>query len=163
MSLGNPRALFLLAFLGSLAVIGGALYMEHFMDLMPCPLCLVQRGFVIAFGLICLIAALHGPQALGRRIYAVLALIFAGLGAATAGRQIWLQTLPPDQLPSCLPSLDYMLEVLPFLDIVTTLLKGTADCAEVTWTLFGLSIPELSLLVFLGMALFALFQLLRRR
>ena len=31
------------------AVIGGALYMEHFMDLVPCPLCLVQRGFVIAF------------------------------------------------------------------------------------------------------------------
>ena len=39
---------------------------------------------------------------------------------------------------------------------------GTADCAEVTWTLFGLSVPEWSLLAFVGMALFALFQLFRR-
>jgi disulfide bond formation protein DsbB len=33
----------------------------------------------------------------------------------------------------------------------------------VTWTLFGLSVPEWSLLAFIGMILFALFQLLRRR
>jgi disulfide bond formation protein DsbB len=92
----------------------------------------------------------------------VLALLFAGAGAATAGRQIWLQGIPADQLPACLPSLDYMMEALPFQEIVRLVLHGSADCAEVNWTLFGMSIPEWSLLGFVAMLAFALLQLLRR-
>ncbi|MFC5694352.1 disulfide bond formation protein B [Pseudomonas sp. GCM10022186] len=162
MSLASPRSLFLLAFLACVAVMGGALYLEHALGLEPCPLCIVQRIFIIAFGIVCLIAALHGPERTGQRVYAVLALLFAAGGAATAGRQVWLQSVPADQLPACLPSLDYMMEALPFQDIVKLMLHGTADCAEVTWTLFGMSIPEWSLLAFAGCILFSLYQLLRR-
>lgn len=162
MSLASPRSLFLLAFLTCVAIMGGALYLEHALGLEPCPLCIVQRVFVIAFGIVCLIAAMHGPERAGRRVYAALALLFAAGGAASAGRQVWLQTVPADQLPACLPSLDYMMEALPFQDIVKLMLHGTADCAEVTWTLFGMSIPEWSLLAFAGCILFALYQLLRR-
>ena len=162
MQLASPRSHFLLAFLGCLALLGGALYLEHGVGLEPCPLCIVQRIFVILFGLVCLLATLHGPAALGRRIYAGLALFAAAGGAATAGRQVWLQNIPPDQLPSCLPSLEYMIEALPFQEIVRQVLHGTADCAEVGWTLFGMSLPEWSLLAFVAMILFALFQLLRR-
>lgn len=162
MSLASPRSLFLLAFFGCLALLGGALYLEHGVGLDPCPLCIVQRIFVILFGLVCLVAALHGPALLGRRLYAGFALFAALGGAATAGRQVWLQNIPPEQLPSCLPSLEYMMEALPFQEIVRQVLHGTADCAEVGWTLFGMSLPEWSLLAFVAMILFALFQLLRR-
>ncbi|MCY1208721.1 Disulfide bond formation protein B [compost metagenome] len=162
MSLASPRSLFLLAFLGCVAVMGGALYLEHALGLEPCPLCIVQRVCIIAFGIVCLIAAIHGPERIGRRIYAALALLFSAGGAGFAGRQIWLQSLPADQLPACLPSFDYMIEAWPFLQIVKTMLYGTADCAEVTWTLFGMSIPEWSLLAFVGCVLFSLYQLLRR-
>lgn len=162
MPLASPRSLFFLGFLASLALMVAALYLEHVVGLEPCPLCIVQRICVIGFGLVCLIAALHAPAATGRRIYAVLALLFAGVGGATAGRQIWLQGVPADQLPACLPSLEYMMEALPFQDIVRTVLHGSADCAEVNWTLFGMSIPEWSLLGFVGMVLFALLQLFRR-
>lgn len=55
-----------------------------------------------------------------------------------------------------------MMEALPFQDIVRMVLHGTADCAEVTWTLLGLSIPEWSLLAFAGLAALGLLQLLRR-
>ncbi|MCY1276269.1 Disulfide bond formation protein B [compost metagenome] len=162
MSLASTRSLFLLGFLGCLALMGAALYLEHVVGLQPCPLCIVQRICVIAFGAVCLIAALHAPGVTGQRIYAVLALLSAAAGAATAGRQVWLQSVPADQLPACLPSLEYMMDALPFQDIVRLVLHGTADCAEVSWTLFGLSIPEWSLLAFAGMILFSLFQLLRR-
>lgn len=162
MSQASPRLMFLLAFIASLLIMAGALYLEHVVGLAPCPLCIVQRVAVIAFGLVCLLAALHGPARLGRRIYAALALLSAAGGAAMAGRQIWLQGVPPDELPACLPSLDYMLEALPFLETLRLLLHGTADCAEITWTLFGMSIAEWSLLAFIGMLLFALYQLLRR-
>lgn len=162
MALATPRSLFLLAFLGCLALMGGALYLEHVVGLNPCPMCVVQRIFVILFALVCLIAAIHGPQRIGRRVYAVLALLFAAGGAGTAARQVWLQNVPSDQLEACLPGLEYMIEAWPLQEIVSKVFHGTADCAEVTWTLFGLSVPEWSLLAFIGMILFALFQLLRR-
>lgn len=162
MTQASPRLMFLLAFIASLLIMGGALYLEHVVGLEPCPLCIVQRVAVIVFGLVCLLAAVHGPALLGRRIYAVLTLLSAAGGAAIAGRQIWLQGVPADELPACLPSLDYMLEALPFQETLRLLLHGTADCAKISWTLFGMSIPEWSLLAFVGMLLFALYQLLRR-
>jgi disulfide bond formation protein DsbB len=162
MYLASPRPLFFLAFVGCLLLMAAALYLEHVVGLEPCPLCMVQRICVIAFGLVCLVATMHGPARFGQRVYALLALLFAGAGAATAGRQIWLQTLPADQLPSCLPPLDYMMETMPYAQILWNMLYGTADCAEVKWTLFGMSIPEWSLLGFVAMLGFCLFQLMRR-
>lgn len=158
----RSRSLYFLAFAGCLGLMAVALYLEHVLGLEPCPLCIVQRVCVIAFGLVFLIAGLHGPRALGRRIYAGLGFLSALLGAATAGRQVWLQNVPADQLPSCLPSLEYMRAALPFQEIVRLVLHGTADCAEVSWTLLGLSIPEWSLLGFVGMLLFCIFLILRR-
>ncbi|MGX5221383.1 disulfide bond formation protein B [Pseudomonas segetis] len=162
MQLASPRSLFLLAFLGCVALMGGALYLEHVVGLEPCPLCILQRIAVILFGLFCLIAAIHGPGRIGRRIYAALALFSALVGAGTAARQIWLQSIPADQLPACLPSLEYMMDALPFQEIIRVVLHGSADCAEVNWTLFGMSIPEWSLLAFIAMIIFALLQLFRR-
>lgn len=163
MRLANPRPLFLLAFIGCVLMMAIALYLEHVVGLEPCPMCVVQRICVIAFGVVCLIAAIHGPARLGQRLYAVLALLFAVVGAITAGRQIWLQSVPADQLEACLPSLEFMMEALPMQDIVRLVFQGTADCAEVKWSLFGMSIPEWTLLGFVGMIGFCLFQLLRRR
>ncbi|QGZ29603.1 disulfide bond formation protein B [Stutzerimonas stutzeri] len=162
MKLASPRALFLLAFIGCVLMMIAALYLEHVVGLVPCPLCIVQRICVIGFGLVCLVAALHGPQKTGRRVYAVLALLFSMAGGATAIRQIWLQNMPADELPSCLPSLEYMMDALPFQEIARLVLHGTAECAEVGWTLMGLSIPEWTLLAFIAMVVFCLWQLLRR-
>ena len=116
---------------------------------------------MIGFGLVCLVAAIHGPAKV-RRVYAAIAALFVAAGAATAIRQIWLQSVPADQLPSCLPSLEYMMEALPFQEIARLVLHGTAECAEVSWTMLGMSIPEWSLLGFIGMAIVCLWQLLRR-
>jgi len=162
MNLASSRSLFFLAFAGCALLIGVALYMEHVMGLLPCPLCIVQRICIIGFGLVCLVAGIHSPGRGGRVAYSVLALLFAILGAATAGRQIWLQSVPADQLPSCLPSLEYMMDALPFQEIARLVLHGTAECAEVSWTLLGMSIPEWTLLAFIAMSLFCLWQMLRR-
>ncbi|MGP4763424.1 disulfide bond formation protein B, partial [Klebsiella pneumoniae] len=73
---------------------------------------------MILFALVCLVAAIHGPKRLGQRIYAGLALLFAAGGAGTAARQVWLQSVPADQLEACLPSLEFMMEALPLQEIV---------------------------------------------
>ena len=148
----SSRTLFLLAFIGCLLIMAGALYLEHVVGLEPCPLCIVQRICVMLFGVLCLVAAVHNPGRLGQCLYAGLLLLLTLAGGGTAARQVWLQSVPADQLPSCIPPLDYLMDSL----------HGSADCAEVGWTLFTLSIAEWSLLAFAGMLLFSLLQLLRR-
>ena len=162
MPLVSSRTLFLLAFVGCLLIMAGALYLEHVVGLQPCPLCVVQLVCVMLFGLLCLLAAVHGPGMLGQRLYAGLLMLITLTGAGTAARQVWLQSVPADQLPSCIPPLDYLMDTLPFQEIVRVVLHGSADCAEVSWTLFTLSVAEWSLLAFVGMLVFALLQMFRR-
>ncbi len=162
MNLASPRSPFFLAFVACVLMMAAALYLEHVVGLAPCPLCIVQRICVIGFGLVCLVAALHGPAATGRRVYAAVAGLLALFGGVTALPPNWLQSVPADELPACLPSLEYMMEALPFQEIARLVLHGTAECAEVNWTMLGLSIPEWSLLGFIAMLAFAVWQLLRR-
>lgn len=164
------RPLYLLSFILCLVLLAVALYMEHVMGLDPCPLCIVQRVVFIILGLICLAAVLHNPvppaashkRPVSSRIYGLLITLTAAFGVAIAGRQVWLQHQPADQLPSCLPSLDYMMDVLPFQEMLRLVFSGTADCAAVTWTFLGLSIAEYTLIAFIGFVLFGLLQLLRK-
>ena len=109
-----------------------------------------------------LVGALHNPGRIGQRVYAAIILLANLGGAGLAGRQLWLQSLPEDQVPACGPDLDYMLEVFPWQEIITTMLRGTGDCAEVQWTFLGLSIPGWSMLWFVVLAVMALIVLLRR-
>ena len=168
MSLPASRPLYLLVFIACLLIMGSAYYMELVLGLEPCPLCWIQRICFILVGLVSLAALLHNPQprpprrrALTARLYAIALLLPTLFGAAIASRQIWLQHQPPESLPSCLPSMDYMLDVLPFRDILQLIFSGTADCAAVSWTFLGLSIAEGSLLAFIGLTLFGLTQLVR--
>jgi protein dithiol:quinone oxidoreductase len=81
------------------------------------------------------------------------------MGAAVAGRQVWLQHLPPDQVPECGPGLEYMLEVYPLGETLAKILKGTGDCAEVDWTFLGLSIAEWALISFIVLTAVSVLQL----
>ena len=84
----KPRWVFFgLALLAVVAMLFAA-WLEHGVGLNPCPLCITQRVFVVAGGLVALLAALHGAGALGRRIYAGLGVLLAiggGGGSATSG------------------------------------------------------------------------------
>lgn len=169
MTLPASRPLYLLAFITCVLLLAAAYYMEYVMGLLPCPLCIIQRFAIVLIGLVCLTAVLHNPQPRRERQrnpaargYALGVTLFAVFGGATASRQVWLQHQPADQLPACLPSLDYMVDVLPVFEMLTLLFSGTADCAKVTWTFLGLSIAECTLLAFIGFTLFGLIQLFRR-
>lgn len=137
------------------------LYFQHYLKLEPCPLCMTQRGFVVAVGLMAGLAWLHKPGPVGGRVYAGLGVVFAGLGAAVAGRHTWLQSLPADQAPACGPSLDYMFEVLPFMEALRVLFQGDGNCAEIQWSLLGLSIPGWTLVAFIALIAINLWQAFR--
>lgn len=139
-----------------------ALYMEYVMGLVPCPLCMTQRVFVFLVGLLALLAFVHHPQGWGRRVYASLGLLAAIIGGGFSSRQLWLQSLPPERVPACGPDLYYMLDVFPFLETVKVMLTGDGNCAEVSWTFLGVSIPGWTLVAFVGLAALHIWQLVRR-
>jgi disulfide bond formation protein DsbB len=159
----SPRLVFIgLVLLAVVSMLFARLYLQAFLNLEACPLCMTQRAFVVAWGLIALIAALHNPLGWGSRVYAALCGLAACAGAAVAARHVWLQHLPEDQVPACGPSLDYMLENLPFEDTLSIVFAGDGNCANVSWSLLSFSIPEQTLAVFCAAILICLWQTVRR-
>lgn len=157
----------LLSLVGFLACVGGllfALYLQHFQGLEPCPMCIFQRIAMAGAGLFFLIAALHNPVAGGRWGYSILAALSAAAGAFVAGRHVWLQSLPADQVPACGPTLDYLLGMLPVMEVVQMVLKGDGNCAKIDAAWLGISLPGWTLVAFVGLGLYALLApLLARR
>lgn len=157
------RPLFFLLFLTTVASMGFALYLQHVLQLEPCPLCITQRAFVILVGFFALLAAIFNPRRIGRRIFAFLCAASAAAGAAIAARHVWLQSLPEDLAPACGPSLEYMLETLPLSETFSVVMMGDGNCAETVWTFMGLSIPQQTLALFAVLLLASLYQLFRSR
>lgn len=158
----TTRLLFIAGLLASAGLIGAALVFQYGMGLEPCPLCIVQRWFVIAVGLVLLAGALHNPRAWSRRLYGLGVIALAALGAAVAARQVWIQHLPADQVAGCGADLDYMLQNFPLVKTVTLLWAGTSDCAAVAWSFLGLSMAGWMVVCFAGFVVLGLVLLLRR-
>lgn len=139
------------------------LFFQMYLGLMPCPLCVSQRVFAILTGLIALVAFFHNPGTKGSKIYAGLTAAAALGGAMVAGRQVWLQSLPEDQIPACGPTLDWMLQAdFPMAEVLAAMFLGEGSCAEIKWQMMGLSIPGWTLVAFAFLIGVAIFQLIRR-
>ena len=150
----SQRLLNLAGFLACVSMMAFALYSQHVNGLNPCPLCVFQRFAVIGIGLVLLTAAIHDPGRLGKRIYAAMIMVVASGGVAVASRHLWLQSLPPDQVPVCGPGLEYILDAFPLTQALSMIFEGSGECAVVDWSFAGLSMPAWVLisLLFLGAA-----------
>lgn len=148
------RLLSLGGFLACAAGIGFALYLQS-KGYEPCPMCVFQRVAMIATGLFFLLGALHNPQGRGQWVYAGLADFSAGAGALIAARQVWLQSLPPDQVPACGPTLDYLMDIFPLAEVVAMVLKGDGNCAKIDAAWLGLSLPAWTTIAFIGLSVYA--------
>ncbi|GHE20615.1 disulfide bond formation protein B [Halomonas urumqiensis] len=141
-----------------------ALGLEHIGGLEPCPLCIFQRVAVICAGVVFAIAAIHNPASrAGAATYGLLGLAAAVGGIGIAWRHLWLQSLPADEVPSCGPGLDYMMDILPWRDVVATVLSGSGECAEIDFALLGISLPGWTLVGFVVLAAAPLGMLARLR
>ncbi|MGO3082234.1 MAG: disulfide bond formation protein B [Psychrobacter celer] len=139
-------------FLVVMALIGmsfALFFLQRYMGFTPCPLCVFQRIGLIVMGVFALMAALFHPKSMAVRLVLWLgSLVGIGWSTVVAGRHVWLQHLPADQVPSCGPGLDYWLDTLPILQVFKEVFAGSGECAAIDWTFMGLSIPEQSLILF---------------
>ena len=139
-----------LMLLSTIVVLWAAFYLQFIGGLKPCPLCLMQRVCSFLFGMFCLMGLCLSTRSRGRSV-AVLQMLFSFAGLFFALRQLWLQTLPASQVPACLPGLEVLIHYFPWHDVLFALFWGTGDCAEITWTMLGYSLPAWSTLYFLTM------------
>lgn len=161
MSLASSRPLFFMAFIAGSLALGASYYLEYAVGLTPCSLCRVQRYCLVLLAGVCLVAAWHGPQRRGCRLYWSLGLLSSLGGMLTASRQVLLQGAPAQQLRGCTSGQEPVFVDMPWLCVMKRAFKGMADCTEISWTLFDLSVPEWSLLFFVAMTILAGCQLLR--
>ena len=157
-----PRWLYLAGAVVVGVMFASALYLQYVLRQEPCPLCMIQRVIFIAIGIIFFIAALHNPKRIAARVYSGLIVLFALSGVAVAGRHIWIQHLPKDQVPGCGPGLDFMLKNFPMADVWQELMHGSGECAEKGWTFLTLGIPEWSLVSYVLLGAWALMVALRK-
>jgi len=156
----DTRLFYAILFLLCCILLGYGYYLEFAGGLEPCPLCIFQRIAYLAVLVLSLVALVHGPAGIAAGIYSAVIAISALVGAGIAGRQVWLQHLPPGQVPECGPGLDFMLDVFPLTETLKMVFTGSGECAEVDWTFLTFSIAEWSLMWFILIAIASIAHLL---
>ena len=157
------RPMMLLGFIITASMFSTAMYMQHVMYLDPCPLCIVTRVIVLILAILFLGSLIINPGAWGRRVTGILFTLVSLSGVIVSSRHSWLQHFPPPPSASCGPGLNYWMDNLPASEVIQNVFKGTAECSAVSWTMLGLSIPEWSLIIFLGFLFFSLRLLFKGR
>lgn len=149
----NVRMMNGIGLIACCVAISFALYLQYVKGLEPCPLCILQRMAIIALGIGYLTAVIHHPRKVGQIIYGLFKLGAIIFGIAVAARHVWLQHLPADQVPSCGPGYDYLMENFPLFDALSVIFRGSGECAKIDWSVAGISLPQMTLLIFIGFLL----------
>lgn len=158
----SSRKMFLMIAVACTLLMSYALFAQYVLHYEPCMLCMVQRVFVCAVGLMALLAAVHGPGRVGVRIYGLLTALLAVGGGYIAGRHVYLQSLPPEQLDGCAPSFEYALSNFDSLKFLKTIFIRDQDCGVIDWTFLGFAMPAWVLLCFVILFVAALWAGFRR-
>ena len=98
-----------------------------------------------------LAAALHDAQGGGRYAYAVLIGLAAAATLGVAARHLYVQSLPPDAIPSCGAPLAMLMKFMPVWQLIRKVLTGSGECGLVNWRFLGLAMPAWVALWALGL------------
>ena len=128
-------------------------YMERYLLLPPCPLCILDRIVVAAMGAVFLLSAFL-PE--WRRVLLAMNALFLAAGFFFVGRHIWLQRRPPDESAGCLSD---VAAAESLTEIVRRAFDSSGDCGAVYWEFVGLTIPEQVMVLFVAFAVLLIAQM----
>jgi disulfide bond formation protein DsbB len=150
------RLAYLIGFVVSFGLVALALIIQTRYQLEPCPLCISQRIIFMVVGVLFLAAAIqNSSKVFFVKAYALLQMAAALGGAGVAIRHWWLQVHKDQMLVDCGVGFDYMFENFPLQKALTLVFKGTGDCAAIDWTFLGFTIPQLALMSFVSLVVYA--------
>ena len=154
-----PRRVLAAISLASVAMLVFGLYLQHALELNPCPMCIVQRYALIFVAVFAGLASATGKKSLWIT-GTLLTLLSAGFGAFTAANQSWLQWFPPE-VATCGRDLYGMIETCPLKRAIPMRFRGGGDCSVVDWTFLGGSIANWSFICFTLISLVCVAVLVR--
>ena len=152
--LGMSRTQYLTISLFSLCLVVFAVVLQRVgyqnVAFLPCPLCILQRIGYLGIAISCFLAAGLTPL---RKFFHLLAAISAVFGLVIAGKQVWLLSHPES---SCgIDPLEIWINQFQLVQGLPWLFKADGLCSANLPAIFGLQVPEWSLLWF-GALLFIL-------
>jgi disulfide bond formation protein DsbB len=134
---------------GALASVTAAVVLQAVQDLTPCPLCILQRVFLLGLGLLSLARAMLPQRAVARIPLTVGAMGCALACAVTAGQHYYEQTHPLE-FSTCAPGFEsWWNELLP-ARVIPLIFKATGQCMLVDVTILGMPLPLCSLAIALA-------------
>ncbi len=145
------------------ALLLATLYIQQHLGFAPCSLCMVSRMVVLTLGVLFFLAWVQNPRQFGQRCYAVLRSLFTSIGIGINLYHIWLQNLATGQTSECEQALELVSQQPLLQELLRPLLQSSADCAETYWTLAGITLPQLTLLLFLVLFAIDITQLRKKR
>lgn len=154
--LNQSRSLMICISIFCLTMLGIAVFLQQTMDMLPCPLCVLQRYIFLGIALICLLGVVVGLPKFG----AFLALLGSIGGMYQAGQHVYILDHPGlscgiDPLETALNKV-ITAEYLPFL------FKADGLCEAAKAPFYGLALPEWSFIAFAICAIGLLWALTRR-
>lgn len=158
------RAQFAFGFLACVGLLAYALYLQYWQYLDPCPLCIFQRYAFVLLAIVFALGAIVGPtRAGGRKAFGLLAFASATIGIGIAGWHVYLQTLPPSDVPACGPGLEFLWQTNSLGGVLGKVFTGSGECATIDWTFLGLAMPAWALVWFVLLGAGALWAGFRAR
>ncbi len=134
-----------------------AFYLQHYRHVLPCPLCVLQRYAFVAIILFCLIGRIT-PFV---RLSSLLALVSSAGGAFAASSQIW--AVRKNTFVCAKDSMEILLNGLFPAKWFPSVFKAQGACGKVGPGIWGLSLPEWSLIWFMLFSLVFFIIVLRYR
>jgi len=142
----TPRRVFAAYALIPLVLLAEALILQHLQGQAPCPLCILQREGFLLFGLIALAAAVHNPARRGAAIYAAGTALAALSGLGVAIWHVW--TLHHPKFGCGIDVMEEFVNDLPTAKLLPFMFRASGDCSARHDPIFGLQVPEWSLVWF---------------
>jgi disulfide bond formation protein DsbB len=150
------RKILLLIAAVSLALVGAALYLQHAKDMLPCPLCIIQRYLFLGVAIFSLVGAFAGKV----KVWTGVALLSALGGLGVAGKHLYVLAHPGF---SCgIDPMETVLNKIPTATLLPYVFRADGLCEAALDDVLGLSVPQWSALWFVILGLALVWVLARR-
>ncbi len=144
--MSKPRHMLLLIATYSVACVGIAYYLQHYLNIAPCSWCVMQRYVFLMIATCCLVGwALPTPQ-----IPSVFALLFSLSGLGLSGWQIWTSARP--SLTCGADVLEDALNHFVTARWFPSMFAARGSCAQEK-VILGLTTPQWAIVAFLLVSL----------
>lgn len=133
----------LLAWLATLA----SLLAQYVWGMNPCVMCIQQRMAFLGIALLASLALWLPERKIARTLATLLVAAPAAFGLYIASKQIYLQSLPLMEQPSCGAPWTFRWRNAPLFDLYAWFIRGSGACGEI-YSVLGVSLPVWGALLF---------------